>query len=209
MRHVLLLGRKGSGKTTTLKTMLVSSREFQGEERRRKSTGAATDDESKELGELFLTAPTLGVNSEKVTFNVWQVFDVFDAGGSTVQRREVWRAIYRSVAVDTVVYALDVSQFISSDSDPGCLETDRVEIHKLLSEAELRRCDFYVFLIFKSVQVDDKIHVGVAVKEALELDKFISPDLAKRTRRIDTVVEYGELASNLNIDKNFSTGLFG
>jgi len=41
-----------------------------------------------------------------------------------------------------------------------------------LAEAELRMCDFFVYLMFMEVVIDDKETVAELVSEFLDLEKF-------------------------------------
>jgi len=203
MRNIFLAGRKASGKTTLMKMMMVGSLSLGGKDR-----GGDDDDhdidafENRDEKDLFLPKETFGLHNEQITFNVWQVFEVYDVGGSLVQNREMWRSVYRTVEFDTVLYTLDVSQFVST-SDPVSLSEDRDEIHKLLAEADLRDSDFFIFLIFKSVDVDDdnKTKYVEEVREALELDKF------KAKKRVQIFSELMLLVTELNVDGKITPGL--
>jgi len=62
-------------------------------------------------------------------------------------------------------------RYISSE-DSNHLQEDRNEIHRLLAEAELRMCDFFVYLMFMEVVIDDKETVAELVSEFLDLEKF-------------------------------------
>mmetsp|Transcript_25896 Transcript_25896/g.36174 ORF Transcript_25896/g.36174 Transcript_25896/m.36174 type:complete len:110 (+) Transcript_25896:829-1158(+) len=102
----------------------------------------------------------------------------------------------------------------SSYSDDSTFAEDRTEIHKLLAVAELRYCDFFIFLNFKNNSDDyGRQFIAESVRELLELDKFSMYRVlnGKKTliRQVETVVDYEELADYLKIDFQIARGCIG
>lgn len=171
---VLLLGLKGAGKTALLYYFL--------------------------LGKLFATAnPTKGFNNEVVFFNNWQAYEFWDPGGSVVQR-ELWSRYYRRLYVGVVIYVIDGFKYARADPKrrETILDDDRMELHTLIEEEELKTSKFIIFVNFtKHLSIPKQQEAIRDITDILELRDFPdgkitvvgSPDAVKKELGVETVTD--------------------
>ena len=88
------------------------------------------------LGEMVTTIPTIGFNVETVTYKNIN-FTMWDVGGQD-KIRPLWRHYYQNS--QAVIFVFD-----SNDRDPERITTAKYELHKMLSEDELRDAVLLVF----------------------------------------------------------------
>lgn len=148
-KTVLLLGLNGAGKTALLYYFM--------------------------LGKLFATAqPTKGFNNEVVFFTNWQAYEFWDPGGSAVQR-DLWSRYYRRLFVDYLVYVIDGFKYVRADAKrrETILDEDRMELHALLEEEELKGCKKVVFINFTNPLSVPKQTAAIAeIRDILELRAY-------------------------------------
>jgi GTPase SAR1 family protein len=140
-KRVLLVGRQNAGKTSLLYNLMLNKAPRQ-------------------------YIPTRGFNTEIVEFNRWQKYEFWDLGGSLSQR-PLWPKFYKSIVFEHVVYVIDGMEFIRErNEDDDYLNEDRMELHALLNEVELRDCQFHVYLNLHGG--DDSPEWTIRMKEAIE-----------------------------------------
>jgi ADP-ribosylation factor protein 1 len=86
------------------------------------------------LGEVVTTIPTIGFNVETVEYKKVK-FTVWDVGGQD-KIRTLWRHYYQNT--QALIFVVD-------SNDKGRVEDARSELHKMLSEDELREAIVLVF----------------------------------------------------------------
>jgi len=124
--------------------------------------------------------PTKGFNDHVVTYNDRERFEIFDPSGAD-SAREFWRTLYTNVGFDDVVYVVDAVKFARAVGEEGktsLFNEDRMELHTLLCEEELRDCRFFLFLNWKSetdFTAQEKIKYMEETKDELELFMFKDP----------------------------------
>jgi len=140
LRTILLAGLQNSGKTFLMRKLLVQT----GDERLKPETGPSTQ----------------GFVDTVVTFNLWQKYEIFEIGGSEVQR-QFWRTYYSlMVKFDTVVYCINANDYLQSGFKDELVNTERQELHKLLASPELRRAQIIVYMVF-----DEALNLNWKAKE--------------------------------------------
>lgn len=182
-RKLLITGLKETGKTLLMRKLLVRANN----EAFRPETGPSTK----------------GYVATEITFNMWQKFEVFDVGGSSVQR-QFWRSYYISVVnFDTVVYIVNANKYLAEIRE-DLLEEERHEIHRMLSAPELRCCQFVFYFRFEG-------DFGLSFKEKTDCSRGILNGLQVRgigentktkfpQQHIDYVTDYPGLLQKLQID---------
>jgi hypothetical protein len=184
-KTVLLAGVQGSGKTALLYYFILH-KFFVGIEQ------------------------TRGFNNELCTFNRWQTFEFWDPGGSAIQRT-LWKKYYSRIQFDHVIYLIDARAWgVKSDQkkkEQG--DDDRMELHTLLNEEELRDAMFTVFANFFADKEDEPPdpRVLLEIEEDLEIEPY---NENRGVKRVEVVGNVKEVKRRLEVttDNNMLKGFF-
>jgi len=148
-RSVFLAGLSGSGKTALLYYFVLG-----------KYMQATEDPQGYR---------TKGFNSELCTFNRWQTYEFWDPGGSLAQR-PLWRQYYTRIKFDHVIYIVNAKSFLGKSDlkkKEAALDEDRMELHTLLNEEELKESKFTIYINFH-------LHVG---EDEQSLDRNVMAEI--------------------------------
>jgi len=98
-------------------------------------------------------SPTKGFNNQIGYFNKdRETVEFWDPSGADGQR-VFWRTIYTNVHFDYLIYVLDAVKYENAGAEDKRSEVfldDRMEIHTLLCEDELRETKFILYLNFRN-----------------------------------------------------------
>ncbi|GAB5368256.1 hypothetical protein AAMO2058_001303500 [Amorphochlora amoebiformis] len=185
IRTIMIAGLSGSGKTFLMRKLL---------------TQTGNPDLRPEAG-----PPTKGFVDTVITFNLWQKYEVFDFGGSDVQR-QFWRTYYGlMVKFDTVVYCINASAYLRTNFSDKIVNQERDELHKLMACPEVRKCQLICYLIFDdtvTLNWKDKEHYSEEILGALEVRSRGSKKGRTKfnSQSVDFVATYIDLLYKLEID---------
>jgi len=159
------------------------------------------------LGKYFTPAdPTKGFNNELCTFNKWQTYEFWDPGGSPVQRA-LWKKFYSRIKFDYVVYVIEAKRHAKLDPKKreSALDEDRMELHTLLNEEELKDAKFIVYVNFCTPPPEDEQNIDRQLVDDIQEDL----ELAEYAERVSVVGLAKRVKEQLNVKPDGDADLRG
>lgn len=130
--------------------------------------------------------PTKGFNNEVITFNKWQSYEFWDPGGS-IGSRSLWKRYYSRIHFDYLVYVISGVKWLSDKKKDTVLNEDRMELHALLNEMELRKTKFIVMINVPQKFMDALTdNIVQEIEEELELSNFPMVKLVSKIEDLKT-----------------------
>tara|TARA_B000000565_G_scaffold244617_1_gene211788 strand:- start:64 stop:603 length:540 start_codon:yes stop_codon:yes gene_type:complete len=130
------------------------------------SAGKTTILYQLKLNELRHTIPTIGFNVETIKYKNLDL-TIWDIGGQE-KIRKLWRHYYNNI--DTVIFVIDSNDF-------NRLPEVKEELHHLLSEDQLKKCN--VLIYSNKIDLPNSINVDTISKEidlfSIKQKWFIQP----------------------------------
>jgi len=145
---------------------------------------------------------TKGFNNHIVTFNDHECFEVWDPSGVDGQR-EFWKSIYTNVIFDVIIYVIDALKYARAQNEEkksSVLLDDRMELHSLLCDDELRNTKFFLYLNWRQdsdIAPHERERYMEEIKDELEMFQFQdkNPDFSRDAPKEDEKRHYKHMDS--------------